>query len=266
MKIVFSIALGSLREALREKVLYSLVFFAVLLIVLAFLMGEWSILERNKVVIDFCLGALSLFGLFTAIGIGLILWHREFARKTVYIVVTKPLSRITFLLGKFLGLALVLFISLFLMSVLLLLALYSMEISFPLPLLGALWGLYLEMLVLAAAALMFATFSSPFLSAFFTLGLYIAGHMTADIMQIIKSLELQAQVIPGAVPLPHWVQQIVQVMYLLLPNLEAMNFRLQAVYQGGVSGAYLFAITGHALSYCMLCLLIAGMWFKQRDL
>lgn len=266
MKQMIAIAFNTLREAIRDKILYSLLFFAAVMVVLSLVLGEWSVLERDKVILDFCLGAASFFGLVISITVGIVLWHKEFARKTVYLMTTKPLSRTQFLLGKYIGLVLTLLLCLLSMFLLIVVMALVTKVALPSVLWQAFYGLYLEMILMAALALLFASFSTPFLSAFFTMGMYIIGHLTGDLINHLDLIAKHGKMIPGALSLPSWLESVVRGLYWVLPNLSALNLRGEVVYEQGVSIAYLLVSTGHVACYTIICLAIASWWFSLRDL
>src|SRR5678815_4987878 len=145
MRVVGHIAVNVFRESVRDKVLYNLVIFAVLLIAVSFLLGQLTAGQDIKIIKDLGLAAMSLFGLFIAVFIGIGLVSKEVERRSIYSLLSKPIHRYELVLGKYAGLILV------------------------------------ELSVVTAIALFFSTFSTPILSAAFTFALWIAGHFSADL-------------------------------------------------------------------------------------
>ena len=174
------IALNAFRESLRDKILYNLVLFAGLLIGLSVLLADLSITEHHKVITDMGLAAINLIGVIIAIFVGISLVNKEIERRTIYTIMARPISRTFFILGKYLGLALTLFVNMAIMMAVFLATLWLYHVPIERSLFQAVELIFVEILVVTAIALFFSTFTSTTLSAIFTLGLYVIGHLTAD--------------------------------------------------------------------------------------
>src|SRR5205814_4360651 len=168
---VAAIARNAFREAVRDRVLYNLVVFALLLIGGAIFLGELSAGQEAKIIVDLGLSAILLFGVFISIFIGVGLVYKEIERRTLYAILSKPISRAEFLLGKFLGLCLTLFVNVVVMSIGLSLALISVKRGWN-PLVARIWPaiflIYVELMILTGVAMLFSAFSSRALSALLT--------------------------------------------------------------------------------------------------
>jgi ABC-type transport system involved in multi-copper enzyme maturation permease subunit len=179
---VLAIAHNTWREAVRDKVFYNLVFFALVLVGFSFFLGEVSIGENARVIKNVGLAAIVLFGVMVAVFVGIGQLNKEMERRTIYTLLAKPVRRWTFILGKYLGLALTLAVEVAALSLgLVLVLLYSVHHLGP-NLLPAIGLLYLELLVIAAAALLFVSHSSPFLATLFSLSFFAIGHSTGDLV------------------------------------------------------------------------------------
>src|SRR3989304_1988418 len=192
MQRVGAIALNTFREAVRDRVLYNLIVFALLLMGTAILFGQISIGVQKLILVNLGLTAMTFFGLAIAIFIGIGLVYKEMDKRTLYALLSKPVRRYEFILGKFCGLALTLLVNILLMSVGFFLALYSVRRGFAapaLPLFSAIYFIFLQLLLATALALLFSCFSSPVLSAAFTLGLFITGSFAADLRELSEALE-----------------------------------------------------------------------------
>src|SRR6266481_1765873 len=168
MKRVTTIAGNTFREAVRDRVLYNLVLFVLLLIGGAIFLGELSAGQESKIIVDLGLSAMLLFGVFIAIFVGVGLVYKEIERRTLYAILSKPIGRGQFLLGKYLGLCLTLFVNVIVMGVGLSLALVYVRRGWD-PLAVRIWPaiflIYIELVILTAVAMLFSAFSSPALSA-----------------------------------------------------------------------------------------------------
>ncbi len=247
------IAVNAFRESLRDKILYNLVLFAGLLIGLSVLLADLSITEHHKVIADMGLAAINLIGVIIAIFVGISLVNKEIERRTIYTIMARPISRSFFIMGKYLGLALTLFVNLVIMMAVFLLTLWLYHVPVERSLFQAVELIFVEILVVTAIALFFSTFSSTTLSAIFTLGLYVIGHLTADLRSVVANSESEA------------VKTVVEILYYLCPNLEMLNIKGQAAVGIAVAPEYLMVASLYGVLYAGLLLTGACLVFQQRD-
>src|SRR5437763_582784 len=183
-RAITAIARNAFREAVRDRVLYNLVLFALLLIVGSIFLGELSAGQEAKIIVDLGLGAMLLFGTFIAIFVSTGLVYKEIERRTLYAILSKPVGRGEFLLGKYLGLCLTLAVNVLVMCVGVSLALMYVKRGYD-PLALRIWPavalIYVELMIILAVALLFSSFSSPALSAFLTFAVFVIGHFSADL-------------------------------------------------------------------------------------
>src|SRR5688500_6232503 len=188
---ITAIARNAFREAVRDRVLYNLVLFVLLLTGASIFISELSGGEERKVIVDLGLSAMLLFGVFIAIFVGVGLVYKEIERRTIYAVFSKPVGRGEFLVGKYLGLCLTLLVNVAVMAVGVSLALMYVSRGWD-PLIPTIWPavllIYLELMLLTAVALLFSSFSSPALSALLTFLIFVAGHFSADLKVLAVSL------------------------------------------------------------------------------
>lgn len=188
---IAAIARNTFREAVRDRVLYNLVVFVLLLTACAIFIGELSAAQESKVIIDLGLSATLIFGAFIAIFVGTGLVSKEIERRTIYALFSKPVRRGEFLVGKYLGLCLTLLVNVAVMSLGIVLALtYVAGGGNPLAVsvLPAAAMIYLELIILVAVTMLFSSFSSPALSALFAFGIFIIGNFSADLQLFANSL------------------------------------------------------------------------------
>ena len=187
MQRILAIAFNTFREAVRDRILYNLVAFALLLIVTAILFGEISVGIQTLILINLGLTAVTFFGLVIAIFIGIGLVYKEMDKRTLYALLAKPVRRYEFILGKYAGLGLTLLVNTALMVVGFFAALWYVKGSLQAQdgwLLVALYFIFLQLLLVTALALLFSTFSTPVLSAGFTFGLFLLGSFAADMREL----------------------------------------------------------------------------------
>ena len=266
MRAVRYIALNVFRESVRDRVLYNLVFFAVLLIGSSYLLAQLTAGQDVKIIKDLGLAAMSLFGLFIAVFIGIGLVSKEVERRSIYSVLAKPISRPQFIAGKYAGLVLTLAVNVAVMAI----ALYAVlgyltwiesaeyKASWDAPgtdpaLLTAMFLIFVELMLVTAIALFFSTFSSPILSAALTFGLYIAGHFNADLKNFEQVVDSRAAA---------W---LARGLYYLLPDLSAFDVKTQVVHGFPVEAGYVAATTAYGAAYIAALLLAATYIFSKRD-
>src|SRR6185369_10633147 len=186
-----AIARNAFREAVRDRVLYNLVFFVLLLTVAAIFLGELSGGQEKRIIVHLGLSAMLLFGVFISIFVGVGLVYKEIERRTVYAIFSKPVGRGEFLVGKYLGLCLTLLLNVLVMGLGVSLALLYVSHGWD-PLIPKIWPAvllsYMELMLLTATALLFSSFSSPTLSALLTFMVFIIGHFSADLKSLANSL------------------------------------------------------------------------------
>lgn len=253
---VFSIARNTFRECVRDKVLYNLVIFAVLIIVSSLILGAITIGDVKHIIINLGLSTISLFGTLIAIFIGIQLVYKEIDKKTVYSLLSKPVARYEFILGKYLGLSMTLAVNVAVMVLGIYAAVFYLRHSLQaldvqILLAGTL--LLVELMLVIAIALLFSTFSTPALSALFTFCLYVIGHFNADIRQYGASSSF-------------WATRIVaDVMYYLLPNLGNFDIIARTAHGQFLSGGvFLFSVI-YGLTYSLALLLVSMLVFQKRD-
>ena len=247
------IALNTFRENLRDKILYNLLLFAGLLIAASMLLGSLSISEQEKIVTDMGLAAINLIGVIIAVFVGIGLVSKEIERRTIYTIVARPISRVQFVLGKYLGLVVTLSVNLSIMLLVFLLTIWWSGASVHISLLQAVELIFVELLVVTALALFFSTFSSAMVSASMTLGLYVIGHLTPDVKGIAEKSQNEL------------VTMLLTGIYYLCPNLEMLNIKGQASAGVSVSLAYQSMATIYGLFYASLLLAVACVIFQRRD-
>ncbi|HVS21959.1 MAG TPA: ABC transporter permease subunit [Pyrinomonadaceae bacterium] len=250
------IARNAFREAVRDRVLYNLVLFVLLLIAGAIFLGELSAGQDAKIIIDLGLSAMLLFGVFIAIFVGVGLVYKEIERRTLYAILSKPIGRGQFLLGKYLGLCLTLLVNVLVMGLGVSLALVYVRRGWD-PLVFRIWPaillIYVELMIVTGVALLFSTFSSPALSALLTFFVFIIGHFSADLKTLADS---------AGSGLARW---LFRSLYYLLPNLSNYSM-ITAAAHGYVPDARSAAVAVvYAIVYIVVLLASATLVFNRRN-
>jgi ABC-type transport system involved in multi-copper enzyme maturation permease subunit len=251
-----AIARNAFREAVRDRVLYNLVLFVLLLTGVSIFIGELSGGQERKIIVDLGLSAMLLFGMFIAIFVGVGLVYKEIERRTIYAVFSKPVGRGEFLVGKYLGLCLTLLVNVLVMGVGVSLALVYVSRGWD-PLIPAIWPavllIYLELMLLTAVALLFSSFSSPALSALLTFLTFVIGHFSADLKILAVSMGSTSA---------RW---FFTGLYYLLPNLANYSFITPAAHGRTPAAGFVFATAFYALVYVTVILAAATLIFSRRN-
>jgi len=250
---VLAIAANTLRDAIRSRVLYVLLFFAIVMIATSATLATLSYVERERILQDVGFAAIRFFGGAIAIFMGVGLIHREVDRRTIYTILSKPVSRSAFIAGKYVGFVATLWLQLAVMS--LCFALVSLGAGAPLGAGHAIaLGLTaLELAVVVALATLFSSFASPFLAGCYSLGLYLVGHLTRDLRAL------------GASSQSELAREITLWLHRVLPDLEAFNRTIEAVHQLPIPPHEVLWSAVMGVSWCLGLLLVAVLTFEQRD-
>jgi ABC-type transport system involved in multi-copper enzyme maturation permease subunit len=253
---IVHIASNTFREAVRDRVLYNLIAFALLLSGAAIFVGQISIDIEKLVVINLGLTAVSLFGVVIAIFIGIGLVSKEIEKRTLYTILSRPVRRWEFIIGKFLGLSGTLVVNTFFMAIGVFAALFYVSHKFVASdglILVALYFIILEFLIICALALLFSSFSSPLLSAVFAFSLFVIGSFAED----LRGFAAMAHGFTG---------MLATGAAYLVPNFSAFNVISSIAHAQPVSGELILNNTLYALFYATMALSGAVLIFERRNL
>jgi len=266
MRATLLVATHVFRDSVRDKVLYGIVAFAILLMASSFLIGQLTAGQDVKIIKDLGLAAMSLFGLFIAIFIGIGLVSREIERRSIYAVLAKPVRRHEFIVGKYLGLVATLLVNLAIMAAAYYVVLTYMAYTVPSGtlkgeppatdprLLIAVGLIAAELSLVTAVALFWSTFSSSaLLSAALTAGMWVAGQFGADLRnfdQVVQS--------PAAAG-------IARGLYYVLPNFAAFDVKTQVVHGLPVGVEYVVVTLAYGAAYIAMLIVASVLIFSRRD-
>lgn len=250
---ISAIALNTFREAVRDRILYSILAFALLLIGASVVLAGLSIGQESKIVKDLGLASTSLFGTFIAIFLGITLVFKEIDRRTIYAIIPKPIPRSQFVLGKYVGLVLTLFVTVGVMALLVFCLAWAQDGRATPGLLAAAGADFVALMIVTAVALVFSTFSTPTLSAIFSLAIFVIGRLSADLV-------LFAEHFGGS-----GLRALVYAIYLVLPDLGRFQIGSQVVHGIPMRPAEIGAAVTYGLAYVAVLLLVAVAVFQRRD-
>ena len=253
---IASIAFNTFREAVRDRVLYNLIAFALIMTAAAVLVGQISIAIEKIVVINLGLSAISIFGIIIAVFIGIGLVSKEIERRTLYTVLSRPVRRWEFIVGKFCGLAGTLVVNTFFMALGLFAALLYVAHGYQradLWLLVALYFIVLQLFIMTALALLFSSFSTPIMSAVFAFAIFVIGTFAEELRNF-------AMLVTGP---SRWIS--LGLAYLV-PNLASLNVISPVAHGQGVAGRLVLLNSIYALLYAAAAVSAAILIFERRNL
>ncbi len=248
------IALNTFRESIREKMLYIVLIYAGMLVLCAFVLSPLSVgAAKGKIITDVGLAGISLLGVLTTVVVGSSLVHKEIEKKAVYMVVTRPVSRLEYLLGKFSGVVMALGLLMLAMTAVMVVMIFWGRGDVNLPVLSAAYLSMLEMAVMSAVVIFFSTFTTPVLTSFFTICVFVAGTLSGDLRAFASKF--------GGVA----VRYVTEVFYYVLPNIKVFNLRNEAVHDLRFNGGDVALATLYAAVYCGVVLYFACLVFRRRE-
>ncbi|MFW5965865.1 MAG: ABC transporter permease [Persicimonas sp.] len=255
LRAMATIAANTFRESIRNKVLRSLLFFAVLIVVSGLVLTQMSLHEEVRVARDLSLFASSLFAMIMAVYSSITLLHTEIERRTVYTILSKPIHRWEFVIGKFLGVLGLMALIVALLWCISAVVVWMAGAKPTAPMGWAYLTLFFQMVIISAIALLLATFSTPLLSGMITVAVFIVGNLFSHLEQAKEMLEKQG----GSGGL------LIDVVQFILPNLQALNLSNEVTHNIDIPLEYLASALWYTGSYSALVLLLAILIFSRRD-
>jgi Cu-processing system permease protein len=266
MTAIRLVASAVYRESVRDRVPLTIAGFGVLLVATSYLIGQLTAGQDLKIIKDLGLAAINLLGLFIAIFIGINLVAKEVERRSIYNLLSKPVTRAQFLIGKYLGLVTTLAVNIGAMCLAFYAVLFyqdwiatpSLRASWPAPamdpkLMIAVALIFGELMLVTAVALFFSSFAGPLVAILLTFALWVAGHFNADLRQF-------EQVVDSPV-----VASIARAMYYVLPNFAPFNVKAEVVHGVHVATSHVVLTLAYAGLYIAMLLVATIAVFRRRD-
>lgn len=259
MTKILALAGNTYREAIRQKVLYSLIFFSFVMIVSSYFLAQLSLGGVfEKIVKDVGLFSVFFFGIFLSITMGVSLVFKEVDRRTIYTILSKPVSRFEFVLGKYLGLTFVVFLETVLMMVALYIVLGFYTTSIQWDLLKSAYLMFIEFCIIIAICLVFSSYSSSLMSSLFAFSFFVVGHLSDSFAKIIIKMAKKMKIESDLVGV---VSNLVEIF-----NLDMFVIHTKIVHGMAVPVGYLRNATFYGLGWIVLCLVVSMFLFRKKDL
>lgn len=253
MRSVKIIALNTFREIIRDRILYGLVVFSLLLMAFSMILGQLSFEEQVRISMNFGLSAIHIGTVILSIFVGSTLVNKEIEKKTIMTLLVRPITRTQFLLGKALGLLFVNVLVASGLAAILTLVLLFLGAEFTASFAWALYGIVLEGVVLLGITLLFSTFSTPFMVVAFAAGIFLVGHWVDSLAFFADKSE------SGSFKL---FETVVTAVW---PNLEALNWRSQAVFASPVSVSELINASAYSIAWFVFVIAMTAIVFRKKD-
>lgn len=239
-------------EARRNRVTVIVGAFALLLILMTTVVLNTTVFTLERVVTDFGLGVMSVLMVALTLFLSVGMLSREIERKTLFLVVSRPISRASFVLGRYLGVVLTLTLIWLIMGALYLSQVLLFEVPITSSMVASMLGVWVETLLLAALGLMFSSFSGQIVATVCMVGLYFIGHSAPDLYDLASRT-------------PPALSAVVRAVYYLTPNLDRLDFRPQAAAQAPIDVGQALVSGGYSLAWTVLFLVAASAIFSRRD-
>jgi Cu-processing system permease protein len=257
---IIAVAMNTFREAIRDRVLYGFLFFAACFILFSLVLGQLSFHEEKRAAIDIGLAGISFFSVLMSIFLSISLLHKEIEKRTLYAVLSKPVSRASYLLGKFMGLALTMLVQILLMSAVWLVVLKIQGAALSAGLAIALALVLSETALVIAMALFFTSFSRPFLSGMFCLGLFVIGRN----MDLVEQLA-RRKTMTSLAPVLDSVIAVLPNFYLFYPSGKLVEGSWATVHGQFVSSGYLAHAFAYGAAYTAAFVFLSIVLLNRRD-
>jgi ABC-type transport system involved in multi-copper enzyme maturation permease subunit len=249
-----AIALNTFKEAARNKVFYLLIAFGIFFALSSQVFSLLTLGDKVKVLKDVGIASINFFSILIAVFTGIDLVYKEIDKKTIYNILSKPISRSTFIIGKFIGLSLTLLVALVSMALIFFLFLFFTTGELELRMFIYFILLFFELLIITAISLLFSSFSTPILSSIFTISLYLIGHISWTFNTFKHHLK--------AKPVENLLAHLI---YYILPNLEKFNLKNQIVMKTEIGSHLILNPILYAVVYISAILVLSIIIFNKKE-
>ena len=254
MNVMLALAVNTWKQFVRDRIFYLVLIVALLMVGFSYFLATLTIVESRKILLDFGLSAISLSGAMMGIYLGIVAVAKEIELRTIYTIITKPVSRSGYLAGKLLGSFLVLAAGHILLALTIRLVLAGASEPSPSGFVSCILLILMENTILLAVATFFSVFTSSILAAGFTFAFFLIGRSNLSLLLMAEK---------GATP---EIRSLAKGLYYLFPNLERYNIRdlvaYGRAYPEDMLGMGFLYLLGYVLfSYAAACII-----FQRRDL
>ncbi len=255
MKNIFLMAVNTVKEIKRHKIFYALGAVVVFIIGTGVILGPLSLNEQTRLSINFSFTACHIGLIIIAVYFASTLISQEIEKKTIVTLFTKPISRMQFIIGKFLGLSFILLLAILFLTLFVVIVhvIYRQPVGAILFI--ALWGIFMEALILLAVAFFFSSFTSSFLVLVYSVLVFLIGHSANSIIFFLGRGESDS-----------FFKLLVSIVTRVLPNFEKLNWRAQALYHDSLVAGELLSCSLYSFSWVIFLLIVTSFLFKRKQI
>ncbi len=253
MKSVWVIAKNTFREVIRDRILYGILVFALILIGLSLILGQLSFDEQARISVNFGFAGIQISAAIVSIFIGSSLVSKEIEKQTILTLLARPISRAQFICGKFLGLTLVVIVITFGLAAVLLLLTLFLKIAITETFFIALFGILLEAMVLLSFTLFFGSFARPIMTVMFAVSVLLLGHWVDSLPYFMSKSSNETFKVLG------------KVITKIVPNLEMFNWRTAPIYGDAIPYMDVVKATTYCAGWVALLFVLTSIIFRRRD-
>ena len=253
MKGVAIIAINTFREIIRDRILYILLVVGILVTCMSLVLGSLSFSEQIRISANFGLTSIQIVSIALAIFVGGSLVVKEIEKKTILTLLCRPISRLQFLIGKSLGLALVIFVLVLGLATVLMMIFLGLNFPITTSFFVSLWGIYIESLVVLHLALFFSCFTKIFMVISFSVGCFLIGHWISELKFFAERSESEA------------FKVFADVISYVFPNLELFNWRSAVIYGDSISFSEVFHATYYGFLFSLIFVFLSSFIIRRKD-
>jgi Cu-processing system permease protein len=253
MKPIWIIAKNTYREIIRDRILYGIIVFALMLVGLSLALGQLTFAEQAKISADFGFTGIQLSAVVLAIFVGSSLVAKEIEKQTILTLLARPITRTQFLLGKFFGLSLIILTVMLGLAAVLGVVVNSLDLPVNKIFALALYGILLESMLLLSLTILFGSFSRPIMTVIFVVSFFLIGHWVGSLRFFVEKSESSSFKTMGT------------VISWIVPDLERFNWRAAPLYQTAISSSEVLMSSGYALGWILVMVSLTALIFRKRD-
>ena len=268
MNTLWPLAVITFKEGIRNRALYGISILALMFLVANFVVCGLIMQDVGKVAVDMALSTVAFAGLLVVLFVGINLLAKDLDRKTIYIVLARPISRAHYIWGKFFGLALLVLVAMLVLGAFALASIFIIKMAYPLyfprfawpPVMLAMFYSVLSLLLLTALSVLFSSFSSSsFITLILTTVSYLVGHSLGDVKALLESPQGMG------IEVSSLTLKVINFAYYLFPNLSLFDLKTQAAYNLAIAPGYLFWSAAYAFVYTCLVIMLASLIFGRKE-
>lgn len=249
---MLNIALNTFREIVRNKFLYIIIFFAFVFILFSISLGQLTIWDDNKIITDFGMSMIEIFWIIWVLFVWSQLLFKEIEWKTIFLILSKPIKRYEFILGKFLGFSATILLIILIQAILYLVVLYFKDIEITKLILFSLFFIFIKLELLLALVFFFSSFMSNMITILVSILFYLTGHSFSLLLDLVNRTKNEI------------IIKSVETLQLLFPPFEALNIKNYIGWFSEFSNKFFLYNTWYSIIYLIIILYFTVLIFNRK--